>query len=91
MLTNWGSEDRKVTVYCLLLFGVRLLWVSKTEAPERIVTVMGWFAGIVDIPSKEVRVIVLGNLVATELFTVMVTEAVVLRFPALSTAWAVRV
>jgi hypothetical protein len=92
MLTNWGSEDRKVTVY-LPAWGVKLDWVSRVvpEEGERIVTVRAWLAGITASPSKEDRVIVLGYLVATALLTVMVTEARVERFPALSTAWAVRV
>ena len=89
MFTNRGSEDRKVMVYFPAV-GVRF-WVSKTVDPESMVTVRLWLLEIAANPSKEVRVIVLGNLVATVLLTVMVTEALVLRFPALSWAWAKRV
>ncbi len=52
---------------------------------------MLWLLGIADSPSKEVRVISLGYLVAGALLTVMVTEAMVELFPALSMLWAVRV
>jgi len=71
--------------------GSRLVWVSKAVEPERIVTVIGWFAGIELKPSNEDNWIVLGNLVAVGLFTVMVTLARVERLPALSRAAAVRV
>lgn len=47
--------------------------------------------GIADKPSREVRVISLGNLVAEALLTVMVTVAVVDWLPALSFATAVMV
>ena len=77
-------------VYCLLALGVRF-WVSKTVEPERMVTVMLWLLGMAERPSREVKVIVLGYLVAGALLTVMVTEAMVELFPTLSVAWAVRV
>lgn len=92
MLTNWGSEDRKVTVYCLEALGVRLLWVSRVvpDDGDKTVAVMVILLGMAAIPSKEVRVISLGYLVAVALLTVMDTEAVVDWFPALSRAIAVR-
>ena len=52
-------------------------WVSKTVEPERIVTVMLWLLGMADSPSKEVKVIVLGYLVAGALLTVMVVVLLV--------------
>ena len=91
ILTNWGSEDRKVTVY-LPADGVRV-WVSRVEplAGETTVAVICSLAGIVDRPSREVKLIVLGYLVAETLLTVMVTVERVELFPALSWAWAVKV
>ena len=59
--------------------------------PDNTVTVRLWLLGIADSPSRLVSVINLGNLVATVLFTVMITEAKVELFPALSIAVAVRV
>ena len=47
--------------------------------------------GIVNIPSKEVKLINLGNFWARVLLTVMVTAEVVKLFPALSSAVAVKV
>ena len=70
--------------------GSRLVWVSKAVEPERMVTVIACFGGIELKPSNEDNWIVLGNLVAVGLFTVMVTVARVERLPALSRAWAVR-
>src|SRR5438105_3237229 len=92
MLTSWGSELRKLTVY-LPATGAKLVWVSKIEPEEgdRMVTVIVWLLGIVNIPSKEVKLTVLGNLVADILLTVMVTADVVKVFPALSKAVAVLV
>jgi hypothetical protein len=90
MSTNWGSVLRKATVYWLEALGKRLVWVSKTVPPERIVTVIGWLLGIADNPSKEVRVNSLGYLVATALLTVIVVMGVVNELPALSLAMAVR-
>src|SRR5579862_9412729 len=92
MFTIWGSEDRKVMVYFPAV-AARLLWVSRVvpEEGDRTVAVMVVPAGIVDIPSREVKVTVLGYLVACWLVTVMVTEETGERLPALSLAMAVRV
>ena len=62
MSTVWGSEDRKVTVYCLLASGVRLFWVSKTVELERMLAVIAWLAGMAAKPSSAVRVTALGDL-----------------------------
>ena len=90
MSTNWGSVERKVIVYCLEELGRRLTWVSKTVDPERITAVMAWLLGIVANPSKDVRVINLGNLVAIGLLTVMAVMGVVKELPALSLAVMVK-
>ena len=65
ILTNWGSEDRKVMVY-LEAVGVRV-WVSRVvpEEGERMVMVRDWLVGIELSPSREERVMVLGYLVDT--------------------------
>ena len=70
--------------------GVRV-WVSIMVEPERILTVILWPVGILDMPSNEASCMVLGNLGAATLLTVIVTEAMVERLPTLSLDWAVRV